>query len=404
MLHNVKVLSFTHFLQGPSAVQFLADMGADVIKIESPKGAYERHWSGVNAFLNEESVFYLLAGRNQRSLSLDIRTDEGKEIVYNMIRDTDVIVENFRPGVMERLGFGYEDVLKINPSIIYASFSGFGSTGPYRDRPGQDLLLQAMSGLASLNGRKDQPPTLVGSAIIDQHAAVLGALGIVGALFERQITGNGKKVESNLLNAALDLQIEPFNYYLNGFNLYDRSESGISSRFHQAPYGIFETQNGYICLSLTPTVKLASVFDDEKFLEWTKNDQFEKREEINARTVQHLKKNTTEYWYELFKANEIWCSFVNDYEQVESDPQVEWNKCILSFDHPTAGKVRLLSHPVQYNGETLELRKSPPKLGEHTEEILKDLGYDQETIKEYSQKGFIRTINNMSSKNANHSK
>ncbi|WP_210610863.1 CaiB/BaiF CoA transferase family protein [Priestia flexa] len=398
MLQNVKVLSFTHFLQGPSAVQFLADMGADVIKIESPKGAYERHWSGINAFLNEESVFYLLAGRNQRSLSLDIRTDEGKEIIFKMIREADVIVENFRPGVMERLGFGYEDVLKINPSIIYASFSGFGSTGPYRDRPGQDLLLQAMSGLAQLNGGKDQPPTLVGSAIIDQHAAVLGALGIVGALYERTFTSKGKKVESNLLNAALDLQIEPFNYHLNGFNLYDRSESGISSRFHQAPYGIFETQNGYICLSLTPTDKLAKVFNDEKFLEWDRNDQFDKREEINARTAQHIKKHTTEYWYELFQINEIWCSLVNDYEQVESDPQLQWNKSIIDFNHPTAGKVRLLAHPVRYNGETLELRKLPPRLGEHTEEILKELGYDQETIEEYSKKGFIRECEKLQSK------
>lgn len=251
MLNGVNVLSFTHFLQGPSAVQILADLGADVIKIEPPKGAWERHWSGAEAFLNGESVFFLLSGRNQRSLSVNLRSEEGKEIIWRLVQQADVIVENYRPGAMERLGFGYEQVSQEKPDIVYCSLSGYGTDGPYRKRAGQDLLSQAMSGLAMVNGRKSDPPTLVGSAVVDQHAAVLGALGVLAALYERRDTGKGKRVDSNLLNAALDLQIEPFVYHLNG-SLYERSETGISSRFHQAPYGIFETTDGYICISLTP--------------------------------------------------------------------------------------------------------------------------------------------------------
>ena len=162
MLEGIRVLSFTHYLQGPSASQILGDLGADVIKIENPKGAYERYWSGAEAFLNGESVFYMLAGRNQRNLSINLRAEEGKEIVRKLIPEADVIVENFKPGAMERLGFGYEEVREANPGIVYCSLTGYGPTGPYSERPGQDMLIQALSGLAMQNGGKHDPPTPVG--------------------------------------------------------------------------------------------------------------------------------------------------------------------------------------------------------------------------------------------------
>jgi crotonobetainyl-CoA:carnitine CoA-transferase CaiB-like acyl-CoA transferase len=389
MLNGVKLLSFTHFLQGPSAVQILADLGADVVKIEPTKGAWERHWSGAEAFSGGVSVFFLLSGRNQRSLGIDLRSEEGKEIIWRLIRETDVIVENYRPGAMERLGFGYERVSEEKPEIVYCSLSGYGTDGPYKDRAGQDLLSQAMSGLATINGRKSDPPTLVGSAVVDQHAAVLGALGVLAALYERTSTGRGKRVDSNLLNSALDLQIEPFAYYLNG-GLYDRSETGISSRFHQAPYGIFETADGHICISLTPPEKMAEAFGDDSFREWNEEDQFRKREEVNAHVAGHVRRNTMEHWSRVFDEVGIWYAPVNSYEQVEEDPQVIHNRAIMTFEHPRAGTVRVLSHPVRYDGEAPPLRRTPPELGEHTEEILAELGYEPEKIDALKAEGVVR--------------
>lgn len=390
MLEGIRILSFTHYLQGPSATQILADLGADVIKVETTRGGYERHWSGAEAYLNGESVFFLLAGRNQRSLSIDLRTEEGKEVIRRMLPEVDVVIENFKPGAMERLGFGYEAVSEANPRIVYCSLSGYGPTGPYHKRPGQDLLIQATSGLAMQNGRKGDPPTLVGTAVVDQHAAVLGALGVIAALFERTSTGKGKKVDSNLLSAALDLQIEPFNYYLNGARLYERSASGISSRFHQSPYGIFETADGYICLSLTTTETLAEALDDDSFRSYTSEDQFRKREEINSRIAEHLREETTDHWYEIFDEAGVWYAPVNDYADIEDDSQLEANGSILTFEHPRAGTVRLLSHPIRYDEETPALRRIPPRLGEHTEEVLSEAGYGAEAISNLVEAGVVR--------------
>jgi crotonobetainyl-CoA:carnitine CoA-transferase CaiB-like acyl-CoA transferase len=389
MLEDIKILSFTHFLQGPAATQILADLGADVIKIEPTQGAFERHWSAPDAFLDGESVFFLLAGRNQRSLSVDLRSEEGKEAIWKLIVRADVILESFRPGAMERLGFGYEQVSEAKPDIVYCSFSGYGSTGPYQKRPGQDVLIQALSGMAMLNGQRDDPPIPVGASMVDQHAAIIGAFGVLAALYERRDTGKGKRVESNLLSAALDLQIEPLSYYLNGTKYYDRSETGVSSRFYKAPYGVFETTDGYICISLTPTDKLAEAFDDDSFLAWAPAEQFEAREEINAKVAAHLKRNSTEHWYAAFEEMGVWHAPVNTYREVENDPQVAWNGSITSFEHPKAGTVRLLSHPVRYDGEAPPLRRTPPDLGEHTEEILLGLGYDEETVEELKAKGVV---------------
>ena len=186
VLSGVRVLSFTQFLLGPSGVQFIADLGADVIKIEPPGGTlWERNWAGSDLYLNGVSAFFLSTHRNQRSLTLDLKHPDGLAVARRLVEGADVLVQNFRPGVMARLGLGWETVRAWNPRLVYVSASGYGETSPYRDRPGQDLLLQALSGLASISGRAGQPPTPVGTAVVDQHGATLLAMGVLAALLER---------------------------------------------------------------------------------------------------------------------------------------------------------------------------------------------------------------------------
>jgi crotonobetainyl-CoA:carnitine CoA-transferase CaiB-like acyl-CoA transferase len=381
MLEGIKVLSFTHFLQGPAAVQMLADVGADVIKIEPPGGAFERSWTGFDAYVEGVSMFFLLGNRNQRSISLDLRDERAREIVWRLMKEADVLIENYRPGVLQRMGFGYDEVREINPRLVYCSCTGYGSSGPYLKRPGQDLLLQAVSGMTMLSGEADSPPTPVGSAIVDQHAAALAAFGVVAALQARERTGKGTLVESNLLNAALDLQIEPFTYYLNKGPLWPRTHPPTGSRFHPAPYGIYRTLDGWIAVSLTPTEKLAAALSRPVLAEFSHpKDNVRRREELNRIVYDALTTRTTADWMTTFDEHDIWYAPVNDYDQVEADPQVAHNRIIMEVDHPQAGPIRLLAHPVRYNGAAPPLTRQPPRQGEHTREVLAELGYEPDEI------------------------
>lgn len=379
MLEGIRVVSFTHFLQGPSATQLLADLGAQVVKVEPPTGAFERSWSGPDAYLNGESVFFLLGNRNVDSLVVDLKDPDWVAVVLRLLDEADVLIESFRPGVMDRLGLGWERLHERNPQLVYCSLSGYGSDGPYKDRPGQDVLLQSMSGIAAATGAADGPPTPVGASLVDQHGAVLGAFGILAALHGRTNSGRGARVESNLLSAALDLQIEPLSYFLNGFTG-RRSTSGVSSPYYKAPYGVFATADGHLTLSLNALTVLATVFEDDWFLGVGEDSSYARREDVNERVAKHMAERTTLQWSELFAAAKVWFAPVNTYSDIVDDPQVRHNKSIIEIDHPRAGAVKLLGHPVLYDGERPGVRTVPPELGAANRAVLTGLGYSTTDI------------------------
>jgi len=382
VLSGVRVLSFTQFLLGPSGVQFLADLGADVIKVEPPGGTlWERNWSGANLYLNGVSAFFLAAHRNQRSLTLDLKHPEGQEIARRLVERADVLVQNFRPGVMTRLGLDWEQARAINPRLIYVSASGYGEKSPYRDRPGQDLLMQAVSGLASISGRAGQPPTAVGTAAIDQHGASLLAVGVLAALLERARTGQGLHVEVSMLRAALDLQIEIATYVLNGARL-EKSATPLASTFHPPPYGLYETSDGYLALSMSPLAALRDALDLPALEPYTTvRWPFEAREEVARLIEPVIRTRSTAEWLEHLVPRGIWAAPVLTLAETFADPAVQAAEAVEEIDHPVAGRVRLLRFPLELSSGRATIRRPPPMPGEHTEEILRQYGYAADAIR-----------------------
>jgi len=390
ILAGVRVVSFTQFLLGPSGVQFLADLGADVVKVEPPGGRlWERNWSGADLFKNGVSVFFLLAHRNQRSLTLDLKRPAGGDVARRLVERADVLVQNFRPGVMARHGLGWEAAKALNPRLIYVSASGYGESSPYRDRPGQDLLMQGVSGLASISGRAEHPPTAVGTAVIDQHGATLLALGVLGALLERQRTGLGVHVEVSMLRAALDLQIESATYFLNGAPI-EKTNTPLASTFHPPPYGIYPTRDGYLILSMSPLGQLAEALELPALRDLAKPGwNFESREAVARLLEPVIRTRTTADWIERLVPKGVWAAAVNDYADTFADPAVQAADAVEEIRHPVAGPVKLLRFPLEFSSGRAGVRRLPPSCGEHADEILAELGYDTAAIARLRKDGAV---------------
>ena len=390
IIAGVRVLSFTQFLLGPAGVQFLADLGADVIKIEPPGGKlWERNWSGSDLYLNGVSAFFLSAHRNQRSLTLDLKRPEGQAIARRLIEGADVLVQNFRPGVMERLGLDYEKAAAINPRLVYVSASGYGQSHPYRDRPGQDLLIQAVSGLASISGRAGQPPTPVGTAVVDQHGAALLALGALAGLLERGRIGRGLHVEVSMLRAALDLQLEIVTYALNGARM-QKSPTSLASMFHPGPYGVYETRDGYIVLSMSPLPALQSALDLPELAPYAAVPyNFAAREKIARVLEPVIRKRTTAEWLELLEPHGVWAAPVWSHAEAFADPGFQAADAVEEITHPVAGPVRLLRFPLEFSTGRAAVRRPPPMAGEHVDEILGEIGYASEEIRRLRDQGVV---------------
>jgi crotonobetainyl-CoA:carnitine CoA-transferase CaiB-like acyl-CoA transferase len=390
VLQGIRVLSFTQFLLGPSGVQFIADLGADVIKVEPPGGTlWERNWAGCDLFLNGVSSFFLSTHRNQRSLTLDLKHPEGQGIARRLSAEADVLVQNFRPGVMDRLGLGWEALRTLNPRLVYVSASGYGTRSPYRDRPGQDLLLQAMSGLVYISGRAGQPPTPVGTAVVDQHGATLLAMGVLGGLLDRHRTGRGLHVEVSMLRAALDLQLEVVTYFLNGARM-EKSPTPLASMFHPGPYGVYATRDGHVVLSMSPLSVLQEALDLPALAPYaTVPYNFLQREEIARLLEPVMRTRTTADWVGALVPKGVWAAPVFQHAETFADPAVQAAEVVEEIQHPVAGPVRLLRFPLEFSTGRAAVRRPPPMPGEHTDEILGELGYDADAIRRVRAQGAV---------------
>ena len=380
-LEGVVVADFTQLMQGPFATQILGDLGAKIIKIEPPKGDWSRHFSLLDLYKNDVSVSFLTFNRNKHSVAVNLKHEEGLKAVKRIIEKADVVVENFRPGVMERLGLGYDTLNQINPRLIYCASCGFGQSGPYVKRPGQDLLIQAMTGMTVLTGNADDLPSATIAGIADLSTSQLIVWGVCAALYSRERSGVGQRVDTNLYNSMINLYTQEISNYLNGGGIPERSKEGYPNPYVGAPYGIFQTRHKYIAIAMNPINKLAELLEMEKHHDVDGNNVFESEDEIMADLQAALLKKTADDWLEILLAADIWCAPVYDFSDLETDPQVAENEMIVSYEHPVAGQVRAVGIPVKFQGTPGEIAGSAPLLGQHTEEILRDIaGYSVDEV------------------------
>ena len=389
-LDGVVVADFTQLMQGPFATQIMGDLGAQVIKIEPPKGDWSRHFSLLGLYKNDVSVSFLSFNRNKRSLAVDLKHEDGLKAVKRIIENADVLVENFRPGVMERLGLGYDTLKEINPRLIYCASCGFGQSGPYVKRPGQDLLIQAMTGMTILTGNADALPSATIAGIADLSTSQLIVYGVCAALYSRERTGKGQRVDTNLYNSLLSLYTQEIANYLNGGGIPERSRDGYPNPYVGAPYGIFQTKHKYIAIAMNPINKLAGLLGIDKYNDVEGNSVFEREDEIMADLKVALLARTAEEWLEILLAADIWCAPVYDFSDLETDPQIAENEMIITYEHPIAGQVRAMGMPVKFQDTPGQITSPAPLLGQHTEDILCEIaGYRPEEVQDLLRKNAV---------------
>ena len=381
LLQDILVIDFSQFLSGPSAALRLADMGAEVIKIERPgTGDICRQLYVSDIVIEGESTIFHAINRNKKSYAADLKDADDSEKIKLLLAKADVMIHNFRPGVMERLGFDYEAVKKINPSIVYAEISGYGTEGLWKSMPGQDLLLQSATGLTWLSNNSDENPTPMGVAVVDILAGTHIAQGILATLYKRTITGQGALVQVSMFESALDFQFEVLTcYYNDGNQLPVRSAINSGHAYIAAPYGIYKTKDDYIALAMTDIVRLGTLLQCPPLKRFTNtSDWFDKRDDIKKTLATHLAEGTAEHWLSILEKADVWCAPVLNYERLVKEEGYRVLNMEITVKTSKGLRVKTTRCPIRVDGKLLISEKGAPFLGEHNAEIDAQFGLDKE--------------------------
>lgn len=368
-LQGIRVLDFSQFLAGPVAALRLADLGATVIKVERPQGGdIGRKLAFAGRFADGDTVSFHAMNRNKYGITADLKDPDDLDRIRNLITTSDVIIQNFRPGVMERIGLDYPSVRALNPAIVYASASGYGDAGPWRDRPGQDLLAQSLAGLPWLSGSANAGPVPVGLSIADHLTSCHLAQGVTALLVRRFRTGAGGLVETSLLEALLDLQFELLSTRLNDPTVAVRRGGRYSAHaFLPAPYGTYPTQDGHLALAMNPVPELGRLLD----LEWLTTltdeaDWWDQQEAIEEALAERLRTETTEHWLKILDAADVWCAPVLTLEQLIEHPGFAAARMTQEVDRDGL-RLTTTRSPIRVDGRTLTSERAAPRLGEHND-------------------------------------
>lgn len=391
-LSGLRILDASQMLAGPLCGMRLGDLGADVLKIEPPgTGEWTRSHGFANAEIQGETTAFLGLNRNKRSVTVNLKHPEGREVFYGLARESDVFIQNFRVGTADRLGVGYEQLREINPRLVYCSISGYGEEGPYVGRPGQDLVVQGYSGSMWSVGSKHDPPLPGALWAIDSMTAYQAAVGILAALWARQRTGEGQKVEVNMLAVTMDSQAQELTTYLNLGIVPERTEKPFAHAWVTAPYGAYRTADSWIVMGQAPLHVLGEALDNDRLRDMTSwSDGIDHRDEIYDIVSSILPQRSTAEWLDIFDEHKLWSGPVYDYADLAEDPQVKATNMIASVEHPTIGTLRMPNVPLRLSETPAEIQLPPPLLGEQTDEALRDLLHcDDERLQDLHAAGAI---------------